>query len=131
MPFVNSLFATLLIASCMAHDSPSPPPSNDTQVSVTMALIGYILIGVIVYASIVVFTYPVIRLRFGWPLLLIFLLIFVPPFFFFLLFYMLFLRLFFWTAFMPPVEEPPTRIVVVEAAPATVLSQRERRTNRA
>ena len=114
---MQSMLPLLFLTLAQAH-TPSPPPPTTDDLDAGMIIAGYVLISLIVYASFVVFTWPVMRIRFGWPLLFIFLLILLPPAFLLLLFYIFILRVCFWTALVEAVPRDENVIVVVANPPA-------------
>lgn len=93
-----------------------------------MALAAYVTLSIIVYASIVVCTWSVVRARLPFfPLLAIVVLVLFPPAFFVIIFYLLMFRLLFWPAFVPVViTQPVPAVVVTEEATPRAMSQAER-----
>lgn len=129
--FTPALFLILLPSMVLAQ-SPSPPSTSSDE-EVAMAWAAYVTLTVIVYAAIVVCTWPVVRMRLPlFPLFAVLLLVLVPPAFFIILFYLLIFRLVFWTAFRPiAVAYPATAVVVMEEAFPHNMSQVERAAMRA
>jgi hypothetical protein len=128
---MQSMLPLLFLTLAQAH-TPSPPPPAADDLDAGMIFAGYVLISLIIYASFVVFTWPVMRIRFGWPLFFILLLVVLPPAFLVLLFYIFILRVCFWTALVEVTTPREENVIVVVANPPAqrVMSQRERRESR-
>lgn len=99
---------------------------SDNHSDSEASTIAYVYVGaglslLFVYSVTAYMSWPAVRHRTGWPLLLLALALIFPPLFFIVLFYVILL-----VAFSPSLQQDVTEIVIVPARPR-VTSQEERR----